>query len=83
MNDKDVLALKTAAMALAWIVCGAVTALCVLVLVDGRKKHKPLDAVPYALIVLAGPILPVCAFFFASAYCVMAFLLGLVSGGKK
>ena len=82
MNE-DALILRDAAMALAWIVCGAVTALVVLVLVDERKKHEPLDAVPYALIVLAGPILPVCAFFFASAYCVMAFLLNLVSGGSK
>ena len=82
MNE-DAMVLRDAAMALAWIVCGAVTALVVLVLVDERKKHKPLDAVPYALIVLAGPLIPLLAFCFASAYFAMSFLLSLFSGDPK
>lgn len=81
--SEDALILRNVAMALAWIVCGAVTALAVLVLVDERKKHKPLDAVPYALIILAGPIIPAFAFCFASAYFAMSFLLSLFFGDPK
>lgn len=81
--SEDAMVLRNVAMALAWIVCGAVTALVVLVLVDGRKKHKPLDAVPYALIVLAGPLVPIFALCFASACFAMSLLLSLFSGGQK